>query len=76
MTLRIPRSLVQSEEDFAAAVKQFASALVAHGFTVNKSRPTADHPLIEQAVKRVTTPKQPDKFVPDYEIYDDDPPAV
>lgn len=59
---------------FENAVQDYINTLHAFNMVVGKPRPTAVHPLVEKAVKRVQTQGQPDKYVADYVVVDDRPP--
>lgn len=73
MTLRIPKSAVTDADAFKKTVDRYIAELTAHNYSKGKPRPVAPHPLVEQAINRVVRPRQPDQFVPDYEILDDTP---
>src|SRR5258707_14648815 len=59
---------------FENAVQDYINTLHAFNMVVGKPRPTAVHPLVEKAIKRVQTQGQPDKYVADFVIVDDRPP--
>ena len=59
---------------FENAVQDYIHTLHAFNMVVGKPRPTAVHPLIEKAVKRIQTQGQPDKYVADFVVIDDTPP--
>src|SRR5258707_15595837 len=77
MTLEIHTSQFWDGADqlgFENAVQDYIHTLHAFNMVVGKPRPTAVHPLIEKAVKRVQTQGQPDKYVADFVVIDDTPP--
>lgn len=73
MPFEVPLSLIVDQTSFDQGVQLHLKALTEHTKTRGKPRPVA-HPLIEQAIKRVTYPiasKKPDSFVADYVFKDD-----
>ena len=62
------------QASFENAVQNYIDSLHAFNRVVGKPRPTAVHPLVERAVKRIQTQGQPDQYVSDYVVIDDTPP--
>jgi|SRR5882724_6973010 len=58
---------------FENAVQNYINTMHAFNMVVGKPRPTAVHPLIERAVRRIQIQGQPDKYVADYVVIDDTP---
>lgn len=79
MTFEIHTSQFWNGADQAAfenAVQDYINTLHAFNMVVGKPRPTAVHPLVERAVKRIQTQGQPDKYVADFVVVDDTPPPL
>lgn len=77
MTFKILKSSLTAqgatEEVFSAAVTAYISAMAVFSQTSDTPRPVA-HALVESAAKRIQEIGQPDTYVADYEVINDDPP--